>query len=399
MLRQLSIFSGAEDLTLALGLLLRTAVGRERTADNAMPLDSLADHIGSDAGYAALTDLAARLGLDVTLPPIETVRGLFADELLSGKALRLHRGRNVYSSGKAALWQALWMPFRDALTIDDATMALTEELIALRTDDGGDGVEPCVRLLEARLDALGFTVDRIEAAGHAPLLRAHRPARGVPGRVALYAHYDVETPDPAHWQTDPWTLTEVRGRLYGVGIGDNKAALAQRLLLLEALDETPELLWIIQGEEEIGSPLAHREMKRALDGFAADLWLEENGYFDPDGTQRTLAFVAGDAPAAVGGPPDASLAACIDGLAEEARRFGCGSRLEVRPLNKSFFPQGCPFGRAIPRGGRYLALGINDPASRIHQPNESVPMWTFPIHGRQFTRLISSPGIVPAGLP
>jgi len=384
MLRQLSIFSGSDDLTLALGLLWRTAVGLERTADNALPLDTLAARIGSEAGLDALRGLAARLGIPVVLPALAAVRRLFADEQLSSKALRLHRGRNVYSAGKAALWHALWMPFRDALTIDDATRTLTEELVALRTDAGGDGVEACVALIADRLARLGFAVHRVEAAGHAPMLRAHRPARGLPGRVALYAHYDVERPERDAWRTDPWTLTEVRGRLYGVGVGDNKAPLAQRLVALQAIERTPELLWIIQGEEEIGAPLAHREMARALRGFDADLWLEENGYFDPDGTQRALAFVADEPPAA----PDAPLTRWLAGCADEARRFGCHSRLEVRGLNKSVFVEGCPFRRALPPGARYLALGVNDPASRIHQPDESVPMWTFPIHRRQFERAL-----------
>lgn len=384
MLRTLSIFTGSEDLSLALGLLWRSAAGLERTVDNAMPLDTLAPAMASASGLAALDRLAERLALTVELPGLEEAHRLFADELLSAKALRLHRGRNVYSAGKAALWQAFWLPYRDALTIDEATLALTEELVALRTDAGGRDVERCVALIEHHLAVAGFSVQRVEAAGHAPLLRAHRPARGRAGRIALYAHYDVERPDPSHWQTDPWTLTEVRGRLYGVGVGDNKAPLAQRLLALQQIEESPELLWIIQGEEEIGSPLAHREMARALAGFDADLWLEENGYFDGDGTQRVLAHVVGDAPR----PPDAHLSMVLAGCAADAARHGCQSRVEARALNKSFFPQGCPFGRALPAGARYLALGVNDPASRIHAPNESVPMWTFPIHRRQLERVM-----------
>lgn len=211
----------------------------------------------------------------------------------------------------------------------------------------------------------------------------------------LYAHYDVEDPDPARWQGDPWTLTERDGRLYGVGVADNKATLAHRLVLLEHLERTPALVWVIQGEEEIGSPLAHGALPGLLaealaDVGAADgagLWLEENGYFDRDGTQRLLARVRRGG---ADGPPDGPLDGLLDRLAAIGRGFGVGARREVRGLNKSFFETGCPFDRALPEGARYLAIGVDDPDSRIHAPNESVPMWTFPLHARQLAAALGA---------
>jgi hypothetical protein len=35
-----------------------------------------------------------------------------------------------------------------------------------------------------------------------------------------------------------------------------------------------------------------------------------------------------------------------------------------------------------------MALGVNDPASTIHRPNESVPTWTFALHARQFETVL-----------
>ena len=279
------------------------------------------------------------------------------------------------------------MPFRDALTPTDMVIERTGALVSRRTDDGGPDVAEVVEFLCAQLEELGFSVDAHERPGHAPLLIARRASRGMAGRLVLYGHYDVSTPDVDAWTTDPWQLTERGGRLFGVGIGDNKGALAHRLHLLQSIEATPELLWVIQGQEETGSPLAHDLLPNLLEGLTATVWIEENGYFDQDGTQRILAhrigLESGDSL-----PPDAGLWRLIDRFGHEARRFGVGHRVECRPLNKNFFPRGCPWQRAIPPGERYIAFGLNDPQSRIHRTDESVPIWTFNIHAAQFAELM-----------
>lgn len=389
MLRELSIFTGATDIEQALGLVWRTATGAPRTRDNGVPLDRLAEVFAADR--PAIEALAAAFGVS-DLPDPDVSAELFDDELLSRRALQHHRGRNVYSSGKAALWHAWWLPFRDHLVIDAETLALTTELVALRTAPGGSDVPRCVELLRARLRRLGFGVETIAPPDHAPLIIARRPARGVEGRVVLYAHYDVEDPDPSSWHSDPWTLAERDARLYGVGVGDNKATLAHRLVCLEHIEASPELFWIIQGEEEIGSPLAHRVLPDLVTPLAADgtrgLWLEENGYADRDGTQRMLARVRS---AGADVAPDPPLAGLLDDLECIGRAYGVGARREVRGLNKSFFETGCPFDRALPDGARYLAIGVDDPDSGIHGPDESVPMWTFALHARQFAAALAEP--------
>lgn len=389
MLREISVFTGTADVELALGLLQATASGRPRNDRIRQPLAELAEYFGSEVGYARLLAVASEMGIpSASLPSLEYTRTLFDDELLSARALRMHRGRNVYSAGKANLWKHWWLPFRDQLVIDATTLALIEQLVAQPTHEGGVGGEDCVRLLTTHLRDMDFWVQEVREPGHAPLLVARRPAINMTGAMVLYGHYDVETPVIEEWDTDPWTVTERNGRLYGAGIGDNKAALAHRLVSIARLSRTPALTWIIQGEEEIGSPLAHRVLPGLLSDIRPTIWVEENGYFDNDGTQRILSHVVG-AHTQRTRSPDRALTALIEQLGVEARRHGVGHRTEYRALNKNFFPGGCPFGSAIPTGERYLAIGVNDPRSGIHSANESVPMWTFPIHARQIERLTS----------
>ncbi len=407
MLRSLSVFTGTSDLEVALGLLYRTAHAAHRDAPARIALAELADYFGGTLGHAELLQLAARLGIADELPSREASAAMFRDEMLSARALKLHRGRNVYSAGKATLWHKWWVPFMDALTPTESELAFLQQLTAMKTHAGGNGIAACVELLQSRLRGLGFAVELFAPAEHAPLIVARRGARGLPGKAVLYGHYDVIEPDLDKWNTDPWQLEEREGRLYGCGVADNKAALTQRLSILQDVEECPELLWVIQGEEEIGSPLVHELLPQLLSDERATLWIEENGYFDPDGTLRLLARRIGsetegelspagaldEAPAAASNKapdeaPDEALSRLIEALGCEAALYGVRTRMECRGLNKAFFPRGCPFGAAIPAGGRYIAFGVNDPASAIHRPNESVPMWTFPIHARMFQRAL-----------
>ena len=379
--RSISMFTATADLEVALTTLANTALGLPRDVRR-IPLVRCRELLASAAGHQGLLDLCERMGVSpASIPSREALDRMFDDELLSMKALKLHRGRNVYSAGKLALWNALWVPFRDQLAPDAEALALLAELVALRTTEGNEALGVCANVLTERLTAMGFAVQRITREGNAPMLVARRPAREMAGRVVLYGHYDAaETPHEA-WTSDPWTLTERDGRLYGCAVGDNKAALALRIVALSRMARSPEIVWVLQGEEERGSPLAREALPAVMRDLDATLWLEENGYCDPDGTQRMIARTIG--PNGASHAPDAALDAVIRAVARDASAWGLAHRVEVRGLNKDFFAGGCPFNRNLPVGARYLALGVNDPASTIHRPNESVPMWTFALHARQ----------------
>ena len=64
MMREISVFSGREDIARTLGLLVRTATGMERTHDNALPQDVLAETFDSPEGHSAVLALAERFGID-----------------------------------------------------------------------------------------------------------------------------------------------------------------------------------------------------------------------------------------------------------------------------------------------------------------------------------------------
>ncbi len=85
--------------------------------------------------------------------------------------------------------------------------------------------------IEKRLNGLGFSVRRVEISEGRFNIVGERGERGNP--VLFYGHIDT-VPVYGEWSTDPFTLTEKDGRLYGLGAYDMKAGVAA---LLCALDE------------------------------------------------------------------------------------------------------------------------------------------------------------------
>jgi succinyl-diaminopimelate desuccinylase len=132
-----------------------------------------------------------------------------------------------------------------------ATLALTEELISRPSVTPAD--EGCQELLAARLQALGFQVERLRY-GNVDNLWARR-GRGTP--VLCFAgHTDVVPTGPLEeWRSDPFRPTVRDGLLYGRGAADMKSGLAAMLTATEAfVAEHPghpgTLAYLITSDEE-----------------------------------------------------------------------------------------------------------------------------------------------------
>lgn len=372
---------------------------REQARGRALSLTQLAPLFTAPERHVRLAAAFSRMGAGAP-PPADALGHMFADAMLSGRALKAHAGRDVYGASNKRLWDVLVVPLERALAeafgdglMDWATDAVRErapepavlrtiaQLMEFDTRPEGRDHEACARFLADQLEALGFAVELLRAEGQAPIVVGSRPARGLRGEVVMYGHYDVSPIDPERpWRHPPHTLTVEEGRLWGRGVADNLGPLATRLWAIDTLTAAPALRWIIQGEEERGSPFAHRAFPERLPRLRPTLWLEETGYHDhTDGTLRLLARTIGSRPDA-SEPPDAALAGLLLGLRLLMSRHELGTREEHRSLNKDVVDGGCPFNRNLPQGSRYVALGVNDSRARIHTYDESIPGWTMGLH-------------------
>lgn len=132
------------------------------------------------------------------------------------------------------------------------------EMIAARTTEFDD-LTPLAESLARRFRAAGFASEDVMVLGETArnrnlVVRLRGKDRALAPRI-FGAHLDVVGAEPALWTTDPWTLTERDGILYGRGVQDDKgpaAALAASFLEMHARGEVPArdfLLLLTAGEE------------------------------------------------------------------------------------------------------------------------------------------------------
>lgn len=116
-----------------------------------------------------------------------------------------------------------------------------------------------------------------------------------PLTVMIYNHYDVQPEDPVSlWHSPPFEMSERDGRWYGRGVADDKGEFISRLAgwrLFREQHPGPlpfRLIWLVDGEEEIGSPSLEAFLKRRFDGQAVDVCWWEYGEIDSSGRPIVL---------------------------------------------------------------------------------------------------------------
>ncbi len=122
----------------------------------------------------------------------------------------------------------------------------------------GEGLREMADLVTGMLRGVGFSVEIVPTGG-APIV-VGRMAGSDQRTLLLYNHYDVQPVDPLdEWETPPFRPQIREGSFYARGAADNKGAIVSRVCAVEAYlahrDALPvNVLWVIEGEEEIGSP-------------------------------------------------------------------------------------------------------------------------------------------------
>jgi acetylornithine deacetylase/succinyl-diaminopimelate desuccinylase-like protein len=107
--------------------------------------------------------------------------------------------------------------------------------------------------------------------------------------LLFYNHYDVQPVDPIEkWNEDPFSGKVIGNQIFGRGSADDKGELITRLKAVEFfLKETGDvpcnIKFLIEGEEEIGSPNLGKYIQKFKDKLQTDLVIWESGYVDKDG--------------------------------------------------------------------------------------------------------------------
>jgi len=131
--------------------------------------------------------------------------------------------------------------------------------------------------LEAKLQALGFRTELHETPLH-PILYAERLLDESAPTVLVYGHYDVQPPDPLElWESPPFSPTLRDGRVYARGASDDKGQLWAHVAALEGLSARVNVKFLVEGEEEIGSPNLLPFVRARREKLRADVVLISDG--------------------------------------------------------------------------------------------------------------------------
>lgn len=144
------------------------------------------------------------------------------------------------------------------------------------------GVGETASLVEKYLSFISEHVERIPTSG-SPVVYAELNS-GKSKTLSFYNHYDVQPEDPIElWESPPFSPEIRDGKLFARGVADNKGTLLSRICAVHAYKqvygELPiNLKFIVEGEEEIGSPHLEEFAENHLEKIKADGNIWENGF-------------------------------------------------------------------------------------------------------------------------
>ena len=170
-------------------------------------------------------------------------------------------------------------------SISATNQGLEECSILLSNMMKNAGIQTDLLFLDLEEQVESRTIGRIPPIVYGEVKSKSNPS----GKTILfYNHYDVQPVDPIEkWNEDPFSGKVIGNHIYGRGSSDDKGELITRIKAVEYfLQETGDvpcnIKFLIEGEEEIGSPNLIKYVQRYKEKFKSDLVIWESGYVDKD---------------------------------------------------------------------------------------------------------------------
>jgi acetylornithine deacetylase/succinyl-diaminopimelate desuccinylase-like protein len=172
-----------------------------------------------------------------------------------------------------------------ALTLPATEQVLAElaEYVAMPSVSRSASPETMRATAEWLAERLAFAGGRLDETAGFPVVRGEwLDAPGAP-TVLVYGHYDVQpTGDLAEWATPPFELVTDGDVVRGRGVSDDKGPVLLVLKLAQALIDQRgglpvNVKFLLEGEEEIGSPHLPGYLRAHAGELAADLVISADG--------------------------------------------------------------------------------------------------------------------------
>jgi acetylornithine deacetylase/succinyl-diaminopimelate desuccinylase-like protein len=141
-----------------------------------------------------------------------------------------------------------------------------------------EGMQGTRDVLTKLFEGMGLEVEVVKTSMH-PVILAKRHGPDSWPHVVIYGHYDVQPADPLDlWDSPAFEPTMKGTRLYGRGVADNKGPMMVHITaaarLLEEYPDLPlRITFLVEGEEEMGSPSLPEVMASHADKLRGDFIL------------------------------------------------------------------------------------------------------------------------------
>src|SRR6201988_4372257 len=137
-------------------------------------------------------------------------------------------------------------------------------------------VEACADWLLLRFKKAGLDAEKLPTDGNRVVVARNdrNPNRKT---VLIYGHYDLQPPDPLElWQTPPFEPEIRDGRIFARGSSDNKGQIFAHLIgvekSLQSRGDLPvNVIFLVEGEEETGSPHLEDFLRKHIAELTADI--------------------------------------------------------------------------------------------------------------------------------
>lgn len=175
-----------------------------------------------------------------------------------------------------------YLEAREAVSLDELESLLRIPSISALPQHEAD-VRRAAEWVADRLQVAGMEGARVLPTGGHPVVYAewlHQPERPT---ILIYGHFDVQPVDPLNlWDTPPFEPEVRDDRIYARGASDMKGNLLESVLGVEALLRTDgslpvNLKFLLEGQEEIGSPQLPEFVALNKDLLACDLVVSADG--------------------------------------------------------------------------------------------------------------------------
>jgi acetylornithine deacetylase/succinyl-diaminopimelate desuccinylase-like protein len=161
------------------------------------------------------------------------------------------------------------------------------------------GLKECAELVRTKMAELGLDARLLPVEGGPDAVFGELKTSSSAKTLVIYNHYDVQPVEPLEeWKSEPFKPEERDGKLYGRGAGDDKGELAARLSAIKAIVDSggtikPNIKWLVEGEEEVGSPHLHSFVLKNKALLKGDGCLWEGGDRSPSGRSEIHLGVKG----------------------------------------------------------------------------------------------------------